>query len=462
MWRPPSVGSSRTEDQTSKRQQVELVRSLRRRVNDAVAQTSPAGLLVAVSGGQDSVCLLDALNHSEASAHLVVCHVDHGLRTEAAEESRLVDQLSSRRGIECVVRKVDTPAIMAAEGLSMEMAARRARYETLRSVAAERGIEMIALGHTADDQAESVLMHVLRGAGLRGLGGMRVLEAGLFRPLLSVWRSETAAYCDALDVAFVSDPSNEDRSLPRNRIRHEIIPQSEQLFPGSRRSLVRLAEVSRRDDDYLDELTDPALKRISRPEGLEPSLWKALPQSLRYRVLRRFLKKEGEAGSSTEVDESIVQMNEIWKDCLHDPIDHFSAVATLESASPVPLSVPGRTRVGSVFIDATIMRRTEDVGRRVAVASAGEAYFDLDVVRGRLSLRPWRHGDRMQPLGSPGARKVQDIFVDLKVPASQRPVIPILTGDDRIYWIVGIATDESARVTPKTSNVVHIAVALPR
>ena len=200
-------------------------------------------VLIACSGGPDSTALLDALARlgPPRDWHLAVAHVDHGLRDGSAAEAGLVSRLAAERGL--AFRAL---SVRVAPGGSLQDRARTARHAALRAEAARVGAGVIALGHTADDQAETVLMRALAGASPRGLPAMAERERGLVRPLLRVWREATVAYCAALGIEPLDDPSNSDPRFLRSRVRHQVIPALEAVFPGARRRLVVLAERQRR------------------------------------------------------------------------------------------------------------------------------------------------------------------------------------------------------------------------
>jgi tRNA(Ile)-lysidine synthase len=200
-------------------------------------------VLIACSGGPDSTALLDALSRlgPPRGWRLSVAHVDHGLRPGSAAEGELVLRIAADRGL--AFRAL---SVQVAPGGSLQDRARTARHAALRAEASRVGAGVIALGHTADDQAETVLMRALAGASPAGLPAMAERERGLVRPLLRVWREATVAYCEALGIEPLEDPSNSDPRFLRSRVRHEVIPALEAVFPGARRRLVVLAERQRR------------------------------------------------------------------------------------------------------------------------------------------------------------------------------------------------------------------------
>ncbi|HEY1389146.1 MAG TPA: tRNA lysidine(34) synthetase TilS [Ktedonobacterales bacterium] len=258
--------------------------------------TPGALLVVAVSGGADSLCLLGALlalrerGHRLAPGEIIVAHFDHGLRgDESREDANFVRQLATELGTLCVTGHPDTPYSTDLR-VSIEDWARRARYAFLRRVMAEHEAERIVTGHTRDDQAETILLHWLRGSGLAGLRGMAPLRGDIARPLLDVTHAQTVAYCAALGWQPREDSSNIDPRFMRNRIRHELLPLLETYNPGISELLVRNGELLADDEAYLKAQTQVALAEVAETCGDSLRLHRQpllqLPPALRYRLYR--------------------------------------------------------------------------------------------------------------------------------------------------------------------------------
>lgn len=294
-----------------------------------------AAILVAVSGGQDSVCLLDALaaTFGAAGGRLVVGHVDHRLRgPESAEDARFVAALAERLGLACVAVSLDAAAYAARQRLGLEEAARAIRYQALAGLAAEAGAAAVATGHTLDDAAEGLLLNLLRGAGPLGLQGIQadhvlapatlgpiavelrerstaVPPLRLLRPLLTVRRAVTEAYCRERGLAFRSDPTNLDPGLARNRVRLHLLPLLRTYNPSVVDALARLARIVGDDEAELERVADQAWRRISAPgdHGIrfQWADWAPLSPALQRRLLRRAARELSPAGGwSFEVCES--------------------------------------------------------------------------------------------------------------------------------------------------------------
>jgi tRNA(Ile)-lysidine synthase len=262
-------------------------------------------LAIAYSGGQDSTCLLHAL--AERRLDVVAAHVDHGLRAESAEQAQQVAEIARGFGVPCEVRRIDLRAYQALTGWGVQQAARAARYQVLAAIVAERQAEALLVAHTADDQAETVLLNLLRGAGLRGLAGMRLDETldpaqlgptlvaapplRVARPLLRVSRATALAYCQELGLARVEDASNQSGVYTRNRVRLELLPALEGFNPGVRAILARTADLAAEDEQALDSLArahfaDVAERIDADALAMPLDAWREQPRALRRRLLR--------------------------------------------------------------------------------------------------------------------------------------------------------------------------------
>lgn len=243
-----------------------------------------AGILVAVSGGPDSTALLHALVDQRAALGLgevVAGHVDHGLRDESAAEAVSVARWCRGLGIRCWTTRVKVEA----EG-GLQAGARRARYEALETQRAAAGVGWIATGHTATDQAETVLLRLVRGTSVGGLGAIRPVRGRIVRPLLACTREELGAYCQAHALRWLDDPANRSDSFLRARVRHEVIPLlQERLNPAVVSALARLAQSAQQEDEFLSELADDLVRRARRPGGYDAEVLASAHPALRRRAL---------------------------------------------------------------------------------------------------------------------------------------------------------------------------------
>ena len=292
----------------------DVVARVQQQVGDAFIRLrlarSARPIVAAVSGGADSLCLLDALVAMLPGAKrwLVVGHVDHQLRARSGQDAAFVRSVAARYGLRCAVVSVDVPALAAAEARGIEEAARVARYRALRDVDVGLAAPVVATGHTSDDLVETVLLHMLRGSGRRGLGGIsenelldaralgeapttgprRVLR--VVRPLLGVGRADTARYCEARGITWLTDESNSDARFLRNRVRGHLLPVLRTYNPAIDRALSRMARALRDEDAWLDRVAAGRLRRIGRQAdarlGVDLTGWRRQPVAIRRRLVR--------------------------------------------------------------------------------------------------------------------------------------------------------------------------------
>lgn len=452
-------------------------------------------VVVGVSGGADSVCLLHILKHLCApdgefpQVNLHVAHLDHKMRGEAGQaDAQFVADLAAQWGLVCTIRHEDVPALARQERRSLEDAARRARYCFLRQVAQETGAASIAVAHHADDQVETLVMHWLRGSGLAGLSGMRPRERDIIRPLLSVNRADILDYCAHYGLAFREDASNQDRRFLRNRIRHDLLPMLEQYNGHLRATLLRNAEVLAEEDHYIESRVDVCWSEVicheeaSRLEG-SVSAYRRLPIAMRRRLVRRMgLQLSGgeialELRHCEAVDALLLRPAGSGK--LHLPgnrsvqrvYDRFlfgalekeakqrhPGTLLTEPRSRVPLPIPGEARLpGSHWlVRSAVLNYQTTFPPGYERGDAKRGYMDLDAVQPYLplSLRARRPGDRFRTLGLKTEKKLQDVLVNAKVPQAERDRLPLVCGaDDTILWVAGYQIADQVKLTPATRHV---------
>jgi tRNA(Ile)-lysidine synthase len=434
-------------------------------------------VVAAVSGGADSMALLHALweMRREFRLHFVVAHLDHGLRPEAAQEKSFVRKAAAELGVPFISRKADVRQKQLDERLTLQEAAREARYAFLQEAAKAQRATKIALGHTADDQAESIMMRLLRGSGTRGLAGIPPVRGGIFiRPLIEVWRKEVESFLEERKVTYLTDPSNRSPHFLRNRVRHELLPILQQYNPRFRQTLVQMADLFRLEENFWQGMMEekfPALVRARKKDSLTldiPSL-AAQPLPLRLRYFRHAIEKL--LGNLRRVSlphillmDSLLQNPEPNK-CLQLPqglcvtkaYQALTLTRSREEAVPFEHVVPGPGYVEIPEIGRTMRFQVEEGRPGVRFEnSCGVALLDYDTIDFPLTLRSPRAGDRFQPLGMEGEKKVKDLFIDCKIPAAQRKRIPLLFKEDRLLWVAGIRLDHRARLKPETQRVLRV------
>ncbi|HJX13072.1 MAG TPA: tRNA lysidine(34) synthetase TilS [Dehalococcoidales bacterium] len=447
-------------------------------------------LLVAVSGGPDSVCLLHVLTQlrGELGIELHVAHLDHRLRgADGAADAEYVVDLARRLGIPITVASRDVRAYRAQHRVSLEEAAREVRYAFLAEVAQETGTAKAAVGHTADDHIETILMHLIRGSGPRGLRGL--LPAGrwpypgtdltVVRPLLEISRRETAAYCRRYKLGPHTDTTNLSGEPLRNRIRRQLLPQLKKYNPQVAEALRRMARLAADDLEFIEGEAvmrgEELVKTAGGAVAIDKNGFNALPPALKRHLLRAGI--EGLLGSLKDIEAGHIEkvLEALDKpagkviglpDGLTFTIEYDRYVLGADPAALCPfpklekeveLKIPGRTVVPGWEIEADIMS--------TAAAGGGQggdftATFDYAKTGEKLTVRRRRPGDRFQPLGLGQAKKLNAFMIDARVPRAWRQRVPVVSAGDRIIWAVGYRIGEPVKVTPQTKKVLVLKFTL--
>jgi tRNA(Ile)-lysidine synthase len=390
-------------------------------------------LLVLLSGGGDSVCLLDVALRLDARVSAL--HVNYGLREGADADEAFARELCERLGVPLHTERVRLP-----EGGNLQEQAREARYAL-----AERLAEGdYAAAHTASDQAETVLYRLAVSPGSRALHGMAPRRGRLVRPLLAVTRDEVRDYLRARGLAWREDPSNADRRFARARVRHDLLAALREIGPAAERTIAATADQLREEAEVLDQAVDAALEELGGGPAVSLAALREQPPAVRRLVLRRL------AGGRPVPDEVLTDLDERGTRSLdlggglRAIVEYgtlrFSTGADPEPPEPVSLSVPGRTSFGSWEVEARLSA-PGDVS--VSAAAIGDA----------ATVRAWREGDRMRPLGLGGTKTLQDLFTDRKIPRALRHTLPVVEAGGQVAWVAGVALDERFAPQPGEPSV---------
>jgi tRNA(Ile)-lysidine synthase len=461
--------------------QTQFVLRLQTRVGDFIQKRDilrrGEPIIVGVSGGPDSTALLRLLAtlRSEFRLRITAAHFDHRLRSR--EEAR-----SDRESVERLCRSLRVPLVTGAgdvkrrskkEGESIEEAARNLRYRFLGREAKRAGATAVVVGHTQDDRAETVLLHLIRGSGLDGLAAMPPRSPWPFgdgpevaRPLLNITRREVERYCEDLGLEPRRDPTNDLPVATRNRLRSELMPVLRSFNPKAAEALARLADLVAGDSAYLDQLADAEWQRLAQVANGHLSFDRrallALPAAIAVRVLRRGAGQIGAQPEAVHLEralaEAVKQRSRVSIPggvVIIDP-EHVSFAKdqvrpAKRRLGPKSLSIPGRTRAGGWSIEATKVER--DAARP---RDAFAALLDIDAIDGPLAVRSRRPGDRLRPLGLGGSKKLQDILVDAKVPQAKRDQVPVIEDRLGIVWVAGHCIDQRVAVSSKTRRVMRL------
>lgn len=430
-------------------------------------------VLVAVSGGPDSVCLLHAL--VELGYRVEAAHMDHGTRNgESAADAVFVREMTAALGVPCHMEARNVEQEATEVGASFEDYARGVRYAFLARTARARGCAVIATGHHADDQAETVLMRMLRGAGPGALAGIPPAreEEGvrIVRPLLDCTREEVLAFLDTRGLTYRTDHTNEDTAYFRNRVRHDLLPHLESKYnPRVREALTRFADLQRVESAFVDEAARAFHEecvdggRIGREafRAGHPALQRRLVARLAWRESvacpfllvdggARFIA-EGATGKEFDLGGGLVLRNS------RAVTEVRRGEAPVPGQIVVPLTVPGETHAfGRVFrtrfLDAPPSEPWD------AYCTPARQVFDADALGPAPVLRFREPGDRFVPLGLGGTKKLKDYFIDLGLSADERERQVLLYGERGIAWVVGHAVGAYAAFTPDTKRLIELEV----
>ena len=457
--------------------------------------TPETRVVAAVSGGSDSVALAFLLRDLAARDVLVfagIAHLNHHVRGADAEaDAAFCRALADRLGVAAVIGDADVPGDARTHQVSLEVAGRHARQkffqEAIESVKADR----IAVAHTRDDQAETVILRLTRGAGSSGLGAMTPRRDQVIRPLLDTTRAELQDFLRALDETWREDATNQDRAIPRNRVRHAVMPELRAINAQADAALARAAEILRGDDEFLERLANAAFLRCVQTGidhetvTLDVPEFAKLPAALARRVARYALETANPSRSYglEEVDELRRALTD--KTGGNIPglrMERFDAAVVLTSSGSASALRASARQAGEPSVDSIELRLdvpgTVEAPRGGWTVSAvgplppadpmqglphqtGTAAVMVDAsgIGSHLIVRYRRPGDRLTPLGAPGRKKVQDVLVDRKVPRDDRDSVPIVTTHTgEIVWVAGEVLADPFRVTPLTKSVVVLTL----
>ncbi len=467
----------------------QLIERVRRYAGLHALWSAETRVVAAVSGGSDSVALLFLLQAlaSRGDCRLAgLVHLHHKIRgVDADRDAAFCRALAGRMGVAAVMREADVPALARSAGVSLEVAGREARQRCYAEAVAALDAACVAVAHTRDDQAETVLLRLARGAGPAGLSGIAPRRGHLVRPLLDISRTDLQAYLGEIGEGWHEDATNADRGIARNRVRHEVLPHLRVVNAQADAALARAADIFRADAAFLDELANEAAARLVRLEAattagavrvaIAAAELGRLAPALRRRVAilaletanpsRSYGLEEAQllceaAASGAGASLAGLDMERFGADVvlLGRQVPREPGVATVpEGPFELQLEIPGAA-------DAphgrwSLCAAGPLPSREAPAAAPGLVVVDASTLGDGLVVRSRRPGDRLQPLGAPGHRKVQDILVDRKIPRDDRDREPIVTDRiGRIIWVAGRVLAAPFRVTPLTTTVVVLTL----
>lgn len=444
-------------------------------------------VLLAVSGGADSICMLNLFAEiaPKLKLELYVAHLNHMLRgSESEADAKYVESLCLKLGIKAVTGERNAKAYQQKHRLSPEEAAREVRYEFLAETAENLGVDTIAIGHTQSDNSETILMNILRGTGICGLQGLKAVSTRnfngkarikLIKPLLSVSREETAEYCDFYNLNPRIDSTNKTFEATRNKIRLKLLPELKNYNPSIEKCFLRLAETSADDLDYISKQAKTVKQDIVKLEEdkvvIDKKEFSNLHKALQRQVLRLIISEL--IGSLKDIEARHVE------DCLGLSVKGggksinlpFGLTFSVKYGNltlsherereelPVPLgelnlTVPSEASLGIWRVKASVFDRGGEV---ITCDNPFTAFFDFEKAGGKLKIRGRVNGDKFRPFGLDAEKKLGIFMIDTKIPAYERNNVPIvLSVGKEIMWVVGYRTSESFKVTANTKKVLRL------
>jgi tRNA(Ile)-lysidine synthase len=450
-------------------------------------------VLAAVSGGPDSVCLLHCLwtMREKLGIELYAAHLNHGLRgQESEDDAAYVAELAGKLGVPLTLEKGDVAVYRKEHRLSLEEAAREVRYEFLARTAQSTGAAVTAVGHTLNDQVETILLHIIRGSGTLGLRGLQPRQALRFsgrkletiRPLLEVKRRETEDYCLRFDLKPRHDSTNASFVPLRNRVRHELLPLLETYNPAVISSLLRISRIARDEAALLEVESLEAWKSlVSRQEStfvFEKKPLLDLSPALQRQVFRKSIQellgslKDIETRHIEELMEMLTkppgrQINLTQGLVFVVEYDRYLLGAHPQEMVPLPalkgnyeIKVPGETVIPGWRIETSVKSRassqTAAGARKDLTASLFSASFDSELAGDKINVRPREKGDRFHPLGMQGTKKLGEFMLDAGIPRLWRERIPVFVTPQQVIWVAGWRMDERVKITTRTRQILEI------
>lgn len=476
----------------------DFVQQMHRRISQHNMIEPDETVLVAVSGGADSLALLYGLHalRTQLNCRFHVVHLNHCLRPDADADADFVQQHASLLDLSCTVRSAEVPRLVKKWKLSVETAGRKARYQFYETVCTEVGATKVALGHHHDDTAETVLMNLIRGSGATGLKGIApVRDLKIIRPLVEFTRQQIEAFLASIGVTPRHDATNTDKRYLRNRIRHELIPLLENNYnPNIRTGLTRTADVLGAESEYLNTIARAAFEacRISDTDKaavpnsivLNRTKFREYHIALQRRVLRQSVAEmlgdmndlyfvhyeamlnliEGNAPNTAVALPNSLRFRRVYQHLIfeRDTSSELSLTGASDSFTH-PLVVPGKTLI--MALKAEITAEVGEVSSHETLTPSDgkfEAIFDYEKLKetfaevAPLIVRNRQRGDRFQPYGMQGTKKIKDFLIDAKVPRYERDSIPLLVCGDQILWLIGYTTCEPFKIKPSTQQYLYL------
>lgn len=439
-------------------------------------------IVIALSGGADSLCLLDILYKlkEKYGFTLYAAHLNHQIRGTAAHRDALFcATVCDRLEIPFFIRSIDVPLYSQEKKLTLEEAARECRYQFLFELKKLLKADKVAVAHNMDDQVETVLMRIIRGTGLYGLKGMdHSLSSGVVRPLLDVGKKEIIDYLESKGEVWCQDHTNDRAQYTRNKIRLQLVPLMEQFSPKVKESIVRMASSLREDSSYIEEAAYTLFRENSyiseNTVKLDSDILSHHSPAMKKREIRYAIKEvlQSLKGIETVHLDDVITLMESSRSYAELNLPrglhvykkqnslYFTTEELKEKETGFLYSMGKNDRVYLNEIGVEI--RTKTIAKAKCLILPTGQYskaFDLDKIKGNIIVRNRRVGDKIRPMGLGGTKKLKNIFIDEKIPIEQRDRVPIITdSEDNVIWVVGSCISEDFKIDETTENVVRISV----
>ena len=403
-------------------------------------------VLIALSGGSDSVSLLHILNELKAviGFEIYTCHLNHSIREEADDDCKFVKELSESLGIECFTKKSDIKGIAKKEKISEELAGRNERYNFFDEISKKYNINLIATAHNKNDVAETILMHIIRGSGIDGMSGIAYKRGNIIRPLLDIEKSDIEKYCEDNNYKYVIDKTNNQNIYTRNKIRLELIPEiCEEYNPSFIDTLVKNAEIIRSESEYMKCEAEKLYNKVRKGGKIDVDKLKVLHIAMIRRIVLMMYNdytKSDKNMQSVHV-ESIVRLVMSGKSGTFVNVDN-NIKCVSESGWIYFVSNDCKKKDYQYKLELDNEIFIKEIGKIVLLQEwngTGEKFFFNSCEN--IFVRNRRNGDVFYPVGMSGKKKLSDYFTDKKIPLSERNIIPIITCDEEIVWITGMRKD---------------------
>lgn len=439
-------------------------------------------VIVAVSGGADSMSLLNILYEvkNQLKITIAVAHINHCLRgKDSDEDEAFVEDFCIKNNIEVYIKKVDINKVAEELGISTESAGREARYTFFNFIKDKINAQKIALAHNANDQAETLLMHIMRGSGMEGLTGIKPVRDNLYvRPLINIKREEIEQYCTTNRIKYRTDKTNFENIYARNKVRLELVPYIKKNFNNDIVStLSRLADTIRKDNEYLDSLAEKKYKSYCENDKGKVIIYKRIfleEEAILTRIIRRaILEVKGDLNNLEKVH--IYDIIDIQKNNTGKKVSLPGNLQAYNNYGDIIIYGNNKNEICKNIYEGSYILQNDNnnidsLGIKIQLRNIKRKeitefktnglmkYFDADKIRDIVILRFRREGDRFTPIGMTGSKKLKDLFIDLKIPKEERDKIPLICFGNEISWVVGYQISNKFKVSDETKNILEISV----